>query len=359
MSNIAEAKESIEPIVETVLARGLKKRLGQIYVILGSFKSMVEENLAESIQYLEKAIEVTQETGDLITNVYAKYMLAADLAFNCDFEKAIEYFEYLLSLSMSLERTWRVSIMKSNISVYAYDHHGMVAQGYQTSKDAVRIAEESGDIYSKAMAYVSHGTSCYYRGLLEEAEQYLIKGMNFTEKISMFSHNALAHQWLGHVYFDSEKYKKAQEHYSRAIYVREQSRQFPSSANLNRIALIRAKVLMGEKEVPLQSIYRYAQENRVRIYEGWMARYIGDILLHLDENYFAGAEVWIGKAIEADNLNGMRCDLARDYALYGQFFKRKRNSSKSREFLEKAIQTFKDCGADGWVQKTEEALSQV
>jgi class 3 adenylate cyclase/tetratricopeptide (TPR) repeat protein len=359
MSNMAEAKESIDPIVDTVLKRGLKNRLGKIYVILGSFKYMAEEDLAESIQYLKKAIEVTEETGDFNTSVYAKYMLAADLAFNCDFEMAIQYFEMLLSLSMAMERTWTASIMKSNISVYAYDYHGMVAQGYQASEEALRIAEESGDIYSKAMAYVSHGISCYYKGLLEEAEQYLTPGINLTEKINMFSHNALAHQWLGHVYFDLGKYQRAQDHYSTAIYVREHSRQFPSSANLNRTALMRAKLLSGEKDINLELMYRYVRENRVRIYEGCMARYIGDILLHLDEGDLTAAEDWIGKAIEADNRNGMRCDLGRDYTLYGEFFKRKGESSKAKEFLEKAIGIFKECGADGWVRKTEESLSDV
>jgi class 3 adenylate cyclase/tetratricopeptide (TPR) repeat protein len=359
MSNMAEAKESIDPIVDTVLKRGLKNRLGKIYVILGSFKYMAEEDLAESIRYLKKAIEVTEETGDFNTSVYAKYMLAADLAFNCDFEIAIQYFEMLLSLSMAMERTWTASIMKSNMSVYAYDFHGLVAQGYQASEEALRIAEESGDIYSKAMAYVSHGISCYYKGLLEEAEQYLTLGINLTEKINMFSHNALAHQWLGHVYFDLGKYQRAQDHYSTAIYVREHSRQFPSSANLNRIALMRAKLLSGEKDINLELMYRYVRENRVRIYEGCMARYIGDILLHLAEGDLTAAEDWIGKAIEADNRNGMRCDLGRDYTLYGEFFKRKGESSKAREFLEKAIGIFKECGADGWVRKTEESLSDV
>ena len=121
----------------------------------------------------------------------------------------------------------------------------------------------------------------------------------------MFAYNAMAHQWLGHVYFDLGKYQKAQDHFSAGIYVREHSRLFPSSANLNRIALMRAKVLSGEKDINLELMYRYVRENKVRIYEGWMSRYIGEILLHLDECYLAAAEEWIGKAIEADQRNGM------------------------------------------------------
>ena len=95
------------------------------------------------------------------------------------------------------------------------------------------------------------------------------------------------------------------------------------------------------------------------MYEGCMARYIGDILLHLGESDLTAAEGWIGKAIEADNRNGMRCDLGRDYTLYGEFFKRKGGSSKAKEFLEKAIGIFTECGADGWVRKTEGLLSEI
>jgi class 3 adenylate cyclase/tetratricopeptide (TPR) repeat protein/ribosomal protein L40E len=359
MSNMAEAKGWIEPIVDTVLGRVLKNRLGQVYVILGSYSYMAEENLPKSIDYLEKAIAISDETGDFVTGVYAKYMLGLVLAFNCDFEKAIPYFEILLSLSVAMEFPWRVSAMKSNLSVYGYDFHGMVAQGYQTSQEAVRIAEESGDIYSKAMAFASHGTSCYYKGLLQEAEQYLKSGIGFTEKISMFAHNAMAHQWLGHVYFDLGLYQKAQDHYANAIRVRESSRLSPSSANLNRIALTRAKLLSGEKEVDLEVIYRYAQETRVKIYEGCMARYVGDILRHLDDSHSAEAQGWIERAIEADKRNGMNCDLGRDYALYGDFFKWRGKSSKAKECFEKAIEIFKACGADGWVRQTREALSKV
>jgi tetratricopeptide (TPR) repeat protein len=358
MANMVEAKETIDPIVDSVLKRGLRDKLGKIYLILGICKYMAEEELPKSIQYLEKAIAITSETHDFETRLHAKFILGLVLAFNCDFETAIHHFDMLISPNMAAERAWLVSYLKSNISVYGYDYQGMVSQGYQISEEALRIAEESGDIYSKTVAYVCHGTSCYYRGFLEEAEQYLIKGSNFTEKINMVAHNAVANQWLGHVYFDLGNYHKAQDHYTTAIYGREHSGLAPSSAKLNRIALLRAKVLSGDKDINIELMYRYVRENKVRIYEGCMARYIGDILFHLDERFSTAAEEWIGKAIEADNRNGMSCDLGRDYALFGEFFKRKGQTSKAEEYLEKAIELFKRCGADGWVQTTEETLSE-
>ena len=69
---------------------------------------------------------------------------------------------------------------------------------------------------------------------------------------------------------------------------------------------------------------------------------------------------WIKKAIEADNRNGMIWwHLGRDYALYAELFKRKRDQSKAKENLNKAIDIFKECGADGWVEKYEKDLAEL
>jgi hypothetical protein len=53
----------------------------------------------------------------------------------------------------------------------------------------------------------------------------------------------------------------------------------------------------------------------------------------------------------------MRWNLARDYALYSELFKRKGDLPKARENLGKAIDIFKECGADGWVEKYERELA--
>ena len=47
-----------------------------------------------------------------------------------------------------------------------------------------------------------------------------------------------------------------------------------------------------------------------------MPRYIGEILLNIDDQHMTEAEDWIKKAIEADTRNGTMWFLGRDYALY-------------------------------------------
>ena len=51
--------------------------------------------------------------------------------------------------------------------------------------------------------------------------------------------------------------------------------------------------------------------------------------------------------------------LAQDYSLYAEFSKRKGNLFKGKENLNKAIEIFKKCGADGWVDKYEKELALI
>ena len=95
----------------------------------------------------------------------------------------------------------------------------------------------------------------------------------------------------------------------------------------------------------------------MKLYDGMMARYIGEILFHIDDQQMSEAEDWIKKAIETDKKNGTIWNLGRDYAHYAELFKRKGNQPKAKKNLRKAIEIFKECGADEWVKKAEKELT--
>ena len=80
--------------------------------------------------------------------------------------------------------------------------------------------------------------------------------------------------------------------------------------------------------------------------------------MHNEEPRLDTAENWIEKAIEADKKNGARWLLARDYALCAELFKRKGDASGARESMKKAIEIYGECGADGWMKKTESELEK-
>ena len=113
-----------------------------------------------------------------------------------------------------------------------------------------------------------------------------------------------------------------------------------------------------EKDVNLESLYAYSQNNKIKAIEGWFQRYIGEILLNIDDQHMSEAEHWIQNAIEADQRNRTMFQLGRDHVLYAELFKRKGDRLKAQENLGKAIEIFKECGADGWVKKYEKELEK-
>jgi class 3 adenylate cyclase len=65
------------------------------------------------------------------------------------------------------------------------------------------------------------------------------------------------------------------------------------------------------------------------------------------------------EAIEADQRNGMNWYLAKDYLSYADLLAKKGDQQKAKENMGKAIETFKECGADGWVEKAERKLAEI
>jgi len=55
----------------------------------------------------------------------------------------------------------------------------------------------------------------------------------------------------------------------------------------------------------------------------------------------------------------MMWNLAQDYALYAKLYKRKNDPLKATEKLNVAIDIFKECGADGWVERYEKELASL
>jgi tetratricopeptide (TPR) repeat protein len=112
----------------------------------------------------------------------------------------------------------------------------------------------------------------------------------------------------------------------------------------------------NDKAINLDALYECAERNKVKLQDGLMAGGIGEILMNIDDDHIIEAEDWIRKAIEFNKRNGMVWHLGKDYALYAELFKRKGDKLKAKENLGKAIEIFKECGADGWVEKYEKEL---
>jgi tetratricopeptide (TPR) repeat protein len=354
-----KAKEAVDPIFELTLERDYKRRVAQIYIILGAYMGAFEEDLLEAIKYHEEALKIAEQVNDIPSLVLVNWTLGGDLSMNCEFEKAFQHIEKALSINTALNILWAIAIMKSLQSFCCYNPQGKIHLAYQTSEESVKIAEESGDTYSKSLVYPQHGHSCYRRGFFKEAKEHVLKGVDFCEMINSNMWNSLAQLTLGETYFELGEYQKSLAHHENAIRLLELNRSNPSWINLFKICVAKAKVMMDEKVIDLEMLYLCEKKNKVKMIESDIQRNIGEILLSIDEQHSSIAEEWIKKAIETDKSNVMMWHLGRDYALYAELHKRKGDRFKARESLGKAIEILKECGADGWVEKYEKELVAI
>ncbi|PQP35419.1 hypothetical protein C6A37_02580 [Desulfobacteraceae bacterium SEEP-SAG9] len=359
LNHDVEAKEAIEPIVDQSVELNYMKRVSQIYTLIGVYNMHYKEDLDQTFKYLEDAIKIADGINDNLSYYMANYWLGIARWYNCEFDKSLYHFEKTLAINRATNTLWGAAISKCHIGFMVYDWQGRIDLGYQTCAEATRMAEESGDILSKAAVYTCYGFSCYCKGFFKEAEEYLIKAIYFSDRINLTIWNALAHWFLGDMYFEIGEYKKPQEHYERAVSLLERGKLQASWIDQIKLALLRAKKRNHEQDCELNSLYSYEAMVRKKNFDSWTYRYIIDILLNLNDQYFSVAQDFIKKAIKEDEENGMMWYLARDYVLYADLSKRKGNLSKAIEKLTKAIQIFTECGADGWVNKYEKELASL
>jgi class 3 adenylate cyclase/tetratricopeptide (TPR) repeat protein len=356
MNYHVEAKEALDPITDLALEANYKERLPQILYMIGNYYCLVDENFEEGYNRLEQAVEIAEEQNDVVSLAQAIFWLGICSSFICKYDKGLKYLKKALSMSIAANSLWGISVTKSNIASFIYFYQGRFDTALELSNEAMRIAEETDDIYSKAMAYNSHGMSCYGRGLLDKAREILFAGLDCSEKIVHWYLNAANNYFLGEIYFETGDYQAAKGHYKKAISIMEIARAIPSWVNLCRMALAAAKLMSRESKIQPEPMYDYITGNKEKMCEGGMRRYMGQILLNFDSQRIDEAEDWIQQAIEADKRNGMLFYLAKDYALYAELFNRKGDQTKAEKNLTKAIEIYRKCGADGWAASAVEKL---
>jgi len=359
LSHHVEAKEAVEPIANLALELNYQKRLPIIYTAMGMYSHWVEEDYSEGFRYLSEALKISEETKDTISLWYVSLFLGITLSLNCEFENGLEYLRKSLDLGGLANNPIEISSAKCSICTFNYMFHGKIDLAYQISKESLQMAQESGDIYLKGMGCSSHGMSCYCKGLFVEAENSLLQALSFCEKTAQLGWGTWPYGFLGHVCSDMGEYERAQDYYKEGVSTLERTRIYPFWVNMWKVCIARSKVLNNDQDIKLSEVFKYYENINVKAAKGWAARYIGEILLNIDNQHISEAEDWVKKAIEADKRNGTIWSLGGDYAFYAELFERKDDQSKAKENLIKAIQIFKECGADGWVKKYEEEMASL
>jgi len=359
-SHMAEANEVVAPIALLAQEMDYEKRLPMILVTKGAFSIWFEEEYIKGLEYLNEALRISKITKDKISFWFACWQLGGYFSSNCQFVEGTKYLDKCLEMSEVVNNLLGISSVKSVLSMWTYLFQGEIDLASQTTKESLLMAERLGDIYAKGLAYSSNGILSYIKGRFHKTEDYLLKGLAFLERTNQVIFTSWASGWLGMIYTEMGEYENAQAYYNKAkAILLKHGKLSPSLINMWTVSISRAKVLNQDQDINLPDLFECYQNNKSKVYEGWMARDIGEILLNMDDYPISEAEGWVKKAIESDKRNGMMWYLGRDYALYAELFKRKGDKSKAKENLNKAINILKECGADGWVEKYEKELASV
>jgi class 3 adenylate cyclase/tetratricopeptide (TPR) repeat protein len=358
VTNWIEAKKAIDPIIDLAITQDYKRRLSQIYTIIGAHNMWIEEDIPAALTNLHKAKNFSEKAKDFISLVLTNFHLGGTLAFNCEFDKSDTCYREAAEINMAANSLWGVSSIKGTQCMSSYFFSGQIGLGYQTGTEATSIAEESGDIYSKALAYTGCAMSLLNKGLFKEACKYFVMGLDFCKKINLLMFEAICHLHLAETYFLLREYPKSKAHYENVITIGKNESYLPSIVGWCEINLIKSKIMNNDIIIDFEPLYRKANEIKLNPVKSQAFRSLGAILLSTNE-HLSEAEEWITKAIEINKKYGMRLYLAIDYAQYSELFIKKGDQSKAKENLNKAIEIFKQCGADGWVQKYEKELASL
>ena len=357
LGRFAEAKRAINPIVDTALKSDYQKRVSQIHTIIGFHSCFIEDDISTALNHLEKALRKSEKIDHIMSIFFSSYWLSLALWLNCEFQKAIHYIQKALEINIASNIHWGIVAMKSQLSSY-YSDQGNVNMAYQTSREAVQLAEESGDIYSKSFSFTFHGISCYSKGFFDEALDSLLKATKLSERLNFREGHIRGHACLGHLYYDIGEYQNSIYHYNEAISIGQYAEKALSEITSYKTGLARAKLMNNQKDIDQESLSDNASVSKLKLYAGQKQRFMGELFLNSDNQHLSDAEKWIERAIEADKRNGMMWQLARDYASKAEVSEQQGHQSKAIDELNTAIEIFKECGADGWVEKYKKELQR-
>jgi tetratricopeptide (TPR) repeat protein len=135
LSHYAEAKEAIDPIIDLAIKHDYKKRLCQIYTILGSYYWFVEDNYPETFKALEQALKISEEVKDIVSLVLASYWYGVALGMNCEFERSTHYIQRALDINVAVKNLWGIAALKSMLAYCSYFLNGKIDLQFKTSNE--------------------------------------------------------------------------------------------------------------------------------------------------------------------------------------------------------------------------------
>jgi len=351
-----DARDAVAPIADLAVEMDYRKRLPGIYVALGCYY-WVKDDAGRASEYLQKAVDISQKTGNVFDLWSSHYYLGTALSTECRFKKAIECFNVSLKMSEMGNHQRGICAVKGTMGTFVLYFSGKIDAAYDCSIEAVEAAEKCGDAHAKGLAYSSHGQVCICKGDFERAHHILMNAIDLCRKAGHMTWLAWAELGIGHTHFYNHRYKEAVTFYGQSFSTWDETDQLHQLQPYQKITLERALLADSGALSPGFDLKSCRLKNTLKVTEGAIDAITADILIQLDPGYIPEAEILVQAAIAADERNQTQWFLGQDYLVYAKLCRKKGDMPAARIKMSRAIGIFEECGADGWVRILEKQMA--
>jgi class 3 adenylate cyclase/tetratricopeptide (TPR) repeat protein len=357
-SELVGAREAVAPVVETVPERDYQVLLPGILTVTGLHHLWVEGDVDRGSENLQRVLDFPESPSTTVWHWFASYYLGAHAMWNCEFDRAQQFYERSLAISRTANHTPGIATANSMVAL-CQAFSGSIDRAYPASARALELARQTDHPTANLAAFSHRGVVCFLRGEFDEAEENLREGMTWYEKTIQAFYSFVICFYLGDLCCALGDHGDAVEYYERSLTDLHETLRIPALIGILTISSARARALAGERDISHGELFRQYQNVSYRLWQGSMARQVAEILLALGDRPLSEAEEWLDRAIEMDRGNGLRWQLGQDHTSYAELCVRRGNLDHARDHLSRAVEIFRDCGATGYREKADRALAAI
>ena len=217
--------------MDLALKLNYRRRLPAIYTAIGLYHFWVEEDSHKGLVLIDKATTIAEEVADNLSWGLALYQSGSFLPLISEFKDAHKRLKQCLDFSLLANHPQGIAYSKGSISL-CYQVEGKMNPAHEFAQETLMLAQETGDAFIKGMAYSCYGTSCYQKGLFDEAKTHLLEWASSYEKLSPISWIAWAYGHLGSMHLHLREYDDAVNCFKKIISILENFAFLPSLTKL-------------------------------------------------------------------------------------------------------------------------------
>ncbi|MFC1877072.1 AAA family ATPase [Thermodesulfobacteriota bacterium] len=352
-----EAQDAVAPIIDMAMKMEYKKSYPTIHLASGAYLGLVKEDLSSGAERLNKAIEISESSGDILHFWLASYFLASLLTSQCEFKKSNELYRKILELSESGKHLSGICAVKLTRAALNYNFQGKINDSYIDCKDSLSMSIELEDTHIIGMAYSCYGTGCFFKGFFKDAEKHLLEAVSLCERTNHFLWGAWASFWLGEIYYLYNDFEKSCFYFNNQIQLLKKSDMVPQWINLAKVSIAKAQSKSGIKNINMDTMNGFAATNQAKSLDSMLAHNLAEIYMNIGN--IQEAEKWIVESKKINKENKMIFHLGQNFAIHAEICKQMDDKNRAKKHLLEARKRYKECGADGWKDQIEKELSLI